>query len=68
MSDEKPQEDPSMEDILASIRRIITDDESTEASAADQSAEDTADAAIADDADAGEQEDILELTQMPQTN
>lgn len=43
MSDEKlkqktPQEDPSMEDILASIRRIITDDETAEAPAEETSA------------------------------
>ena len=73
MSDDKPQEDPSMEDILASIRRIITDDEeaegageeeATEEVAAEEStdAEEEADMAGED----SENEDVLELTQMLQ--
>ena len=48
-----------MEDILASIRRIITDDEAAEASADDTS---DADGAV----DETETDDILELTQMLQ--
>ena len=75
MADETSQEEPSMEEILASIRRIISEDgeeegapaaEATEAEeaveeAAPAAAEDVA-AAEAPDQDAGSEE-VLELTE-----
>ena len=48
--------DPSMEDILASIRRIIVDD--------DDKATEASDTAPSDDEDEDEDEDVLELTDL----
>ena len=59
MSDEKSQEDPSMEDILASIRRIITDDEEADGSAENSSGAKSPNGGT-------EADDVLELTQMLQ--
>lgn len=72
MSDKNAQQDPSMEEILASIRRIITEDEAVEGDSAgdgkggevaagedDQGGGDGGD-------DAVDSEDVLELTQMVQ--
>jgi cell pole-organizing protein PopZ len=56
MADPKPQKEPSMEEILASIRRIISED--GDAAPSGQEANDAA----AEDADA-EPETVLDLTQ-----
>ena len=62
MSDKDAQQDPSMEEILASIRRIISEDEVAEGEDAEG---EPAEAAESGDGD-GESEDVLELTQMVQ--
>ena len=78
--DEKKQDDPSMEDILASIRRIITDDEAAETTAEDSDSEATPSEVPAPEeapaeatpdaydagADGAQGDDVLELTQMVQ--
>ncbi len=78
MSDKDAQQDPSMEEILASIRRIISEDEVEEGEDAEAEPAEAADAgddapedapeeeAAKGDDDAGESEDVLELTQMVQ--
>ena len=66
MSNEKTPQDPSMEDILASIRRIISEDEEAVAGAESESdavAEPDGEADAASDDGAGD-DDVLELTQM----
>jgi hypothetical protein len=63
MSDQNTQE-PTMEEILASIRRIISEDEP--AATASSEAE-TASPPHGDEHDVGEDEDILELTQRVET-
>lgn len=62
MSDKNAQKDPSMEEILASIRRIITEDEAAEG----DSAGDGKGGEVAAGEDALDSEDVLELTQMVQ--
>ncbi len=57
MSEAKPQQEPSMEEILASIRRIISDDGEEGAPAAD-------DTGAAAEPAAEAEEDVLELTQV----
>ncbi len=54
MSDEKTEQEPSMEEILASIRRIISDDEETEQPPKEASGT--------------QSDDVLELTQMVSEN
>ena len=78
MSDKDAQQDPSMEEICASIRRIISEDEATggegaesEPTEAANSGDDTPEGtpeeeAPENDDDAGESEDVLVLTQMIQ--
>lgn len=78
MSDKDAQQDPSIEEILASIRRIISEDEATEGEGAESEPAEVADSGDdtpegtpkeeepENDDDAGEFEDILELTQMVQ--
>jgi cell pole-organizing protein PopZ len=69
MSDTKSQQEPSMEEILASIRRIISEDNEPEASAPEPAPPKTAREPVpapAEDPEFPEQmdEDVLELTQM----
>ena len=59
MAEEKGQHEPSMEEILASIRRIIAEDETTEGPAAAEPAQ----AQSAESPEAGP-EDVLELTEV----
>jgi uncharacterized protein len=59
MADDKSQHEPSMEEILASIRRIIAED--TEASDAGAAAKDAAAGAAAE---SPTEEDVLELTEV----
>ena len=54
MSDEKTEQEPSMEEILASIRRIISDDDETEQPPMEASGT--------------QSDDVLELTQMVSEN
>ncbi len=54
MSDEKTEQEPSMEEILASIRRIISDDDETEQPPKEASGT--------------QSDDVLELTQMVSEN
>jgi cell pole-organizing protein PopZ len=63
MTDQTAQE-PTMEEILASIRRIISEDDApAEAGAADdESAEAPEPVAVTDEAPAAAEEDVLELT------
>ena len=64
MADDKAQQEPSTEEILASIRRIISEDDAAgELDQEGAEASRTRDAAAARDA-AGEDEDVLELTEM----
>ncbi len=68
MSDEKGQHEPSMEEILASIRRIIAEDETPEGEA-DANANATAAgappaAAAAESPEAAANDDVLELTEV----
>jgi uncharacterized protein len=62
MSDAKGQHEPSMEEILASIRRIIAED--NEAPEAGQDGEAKTPAAPAEAAPKAEDEDVLELTEV----
>lgn len=62
MSNGKSQQDPSMEEILSSIRRIISEDDEASASAEENP---DPDAESSGGGAAGE-EDVLELTQMVQ--
>ncbi|MEE2981230.1 MAG: DUF2497 domain-containing protein [Pseudomonadota bacterium] len=62
MSDKNAQQDPSMEEILASIRRIITEDEAVEG----HFASDGKGGEVAAGEDAVDSEGVLELTQMVQ--
>ena len=64
MADDKAQQEPSTEEILASIRRIISEDDAAgELDQEGAEASRTRDAAAARDA-AGEDEDVLELTEI----
>ena len=64
MADGKAQQEPSTEEILASIRRIISEDDAAgELDQEGAEASRTRDAAAARDA-AGEDEDVLELTEI----
>lgn len=56
MSDANPQQEPSMEEILASIRRIISEDDEPGANAAESSAE--------EESVVEESDQILELTEI----
>jgi cell pole-organizing protein PopZ len=69
----REQQEPSMEEILSSIRRIIADEEATEASAAELGAAELGSEGSDDDAeaiaratedDADPDEDVLELTRV----
>jgi cell pole-organizing protein PopZ len=62
MSDAKGQHEPSMEEILASIRRIIAED--NDAPEAGSEGEAKAPAAPAEAAPATEDDDVLELTEV----
>ena len=75
MSDKNAQQDPSMEEILASIRRIISEDETAEGENQEGETAGEADAGEAapgeeapedDGDDAVDPDDVLELTQMVQ--
>jgi uncharacterized protein len=63
MSDEKGQHEPSMEEILASIRRIIAEDETPEGGANATTAEAPPGEAAAESPEAAS-DDILELTEV----
>lgn len=64
MADDKAQEEPSVEETLASIRRIISEDDAAgELDREGAEASRTRDDAVARDA-AGEDEGVLELTEM----
>ena len=67
MSDQNSQPEPSMEEILASIRRIISEDGDEETAAAPEAAPEAVPDAVdepeaAAAAEAVEEEDVLELT------
>ncbi|HUK60381.1 MAG TPA: DUF2497 domain-containing protein [Stellaceae bacterium] len=68
MAEEKGAHEPSMEEILASIRRIIAEDETPEAGAADPKPADAASAeaslTAAASPEAAASDDVLELTEV----
>jgi uncharacterized protein len=55
---QSPGREPSMEDILASIKKVIAEEKETR-----QAGEPAGEPQAADDADAGDEEDVLELDQ-----
>ena len=66
MSDNQGQSEPSMEEILASIRRIISEEDADEAKPAEDTAAPPATAARPEPEPEpeGEEDDVLELTDM----
>jgi uncharacterized protein len=64
MADEKGQHEPSMEEILASIRRIIAEDEAPEGGAAADAGAPAAEAAAAGESPEAASDDVLELTEV----
>ncbi len=64
MSDEKGQHEPSMEEILASIRRIIAEDNEAPEAAAEVGASAASAQASADESPEAGSDDVLELTEV----
>jgi len=64
MSDANPQQEPSMEEILASIRRIISEDDAPDDGEESSAEEAPAEEAPAEEASEEASEDVLELTEV----
>jgi cell pole-organizing protein PopZ len=62
MSDANPQQEPSMEEILASIRRIISEDDQPEGEQPAEAVEADSEEPVADEGESDGADDVLELT------